>query len=111
MLWLAAIRDAGVGPVAPPISVQACTVVVSHACWVKCIWIVYNRQESVEVLQVMHKESDCDKIVAWIVAPACAFCGISTEFLLVVYGDCVVCTLPVVRWHPVTLGVTSPSSP
>ena len=52
MLWLAVIRDAGAGPVAPPISVRACTVVLSHGGWVTCIWIVYTRQGSVEVLQL-----------------------------------------------------------
>ena len=52
VVWLAAIRDAGDGPVAPPISGRACTVVLSHGGWVTCIWIVYTRQISVEVLQM-----------------------------------------------------------
>ena len=52
MLWLAAIRDVGAGPVAPPISTRARTVVHGQGGWVTCIWIVYTRQGSVEVLQV-----------------------------------------------------------
>ena len=52
MLWLAAICDAGAGPVAPPISVRARTVMLSHEGVVIYIWIVYTRQGSVEVLQV-----------------------------------------------------------
>ena len=37
---------------APPISTRARTVMHSQGGWVACIWIVYTRQGSVEVLQV-----------------------------------------------------------
>ena len=35
-------HDAGAEAVAPPISVCACTVVLSYGGWVICIWIVYT---------------------------------------------------------------------
>ena len=37
---------------APPIITRACTVMHSQEGWVTCIWIVYTRQGSVEVMQV-----------------------------------------------------------
>ena len=45
VLWLAAIRDAGAGPMAPPISVRVRTVVLSYGGWVLCIWIVYGEDQ------------------------------------------------------------------
>ena len=54
VLRLAAIRDAGGGGLW--LLQSACDhapyVVLSHGGWVTCIWIVYTRQGSVEVLQV-----------------------------------------------------------
>ena len=50
LLWLDAVLDAG--PVAPPISMRVRTIVLSQGGRVACIWIVYTRQVSVEVLQV-----------------------------------------------------------
>ena len=52
MLWLAVIRDVGAGPVTPPIRTRVCTALHGQGSWVTCIWIVYTRQGSVEVLQV-----------------------------------------------------------
>ena len=37
---------------APSISGRASIVVLSYGGWVRCIWIVYTRRRSVEVLQV-----------------------------------------------------------
>ena len=51
-LWLAAIRDARGGPVAPPISMRARTAVLSQRGGVVYIRNVYTQQVSVEILQV-----------------------------------------------------------
>ena len=50
MLWLAAFVMRGMGPVAPPISMRARTVMLSYGAWVICIWIVYTRLGSVDIV-------------------------------------------------------------
>ena len=49
--WLQFMTQ-GTGPLAPPISMRALTVMLVHGGWTICIWIVYTRQGSVAVLQV-----------------------------------------------------------
>ena len=68
--WLKFVmRGGGGGGVAPPISMRACTFVLSHGGWVTCIWIVYTRQGSVEVLQATG--SLVLRIILWCLVIAC----------------------------------------
>ena len=48
---------------APPIGVQAHTVVLSYGGGVRCIWILYTWQRSVEVLLL--------QIILWYLAVVC----------------------------------------
>ena len=66
--WLQFVTRGG-GPMAPPISVRARTVVLSYGGWVKYIWIVYIRRRSVEVQQVTG--SLVLRILLWCLAVVC----------------------------------------
>ena len=125
VLWLVPFCDAGMGHVAPPISMRARTAFAGCGGWVRCIWIVYTWQRSVEVLRL--KWSLVLRIMVcclavrfrslrpgrtvfgkWSPVSLCRsvlFCrDPATVLQPVVYGD----SVPVVRWRPVTLGVVGP---
>ena len=109
--WLQLVMR-GVGPMAPPISVRGCTTVLNYLDCVHSAkirrtpagdWVTVSRNSPVVsgycVFWLAPNGSDCDKDVACFIVPACAFCGVSTEFQLVLCGECVHYRLPV------TLGV------
>ena len=88
--WLQFVT-CGAGPMAPPISGRARTVVISYGGWVRCIWIVYTRRISVEVLQVTG--SLVLRILLWCLVIVC--------FRLRRMGLTVTKTLPVLSCWPV----------
>ena len=81
----------GGGLMSPPISVQVCTVVLSYGGWVRCIWIMYTRRRSVEVLQVTG--SLVLQILLWCLVLVC-FCSCQTDMT-------VTKSLPVLSCRPV----------